>query len=379
MVLEQLLFSGVLEAVHIRQQGYASRLSNVDFLSRYASLAAPSAHQRNASELASHLNEKLSLDIEVGKTKVFMKANAANALEKQRGLKRAQMATKLQAIVRARFARHRFTATRPTMKALMDCLRRIDWDTRKPEKDQPIPLLVKLGADARAFSVHLEQAEKALPHLPCSDRLRSISQAASSRLAKELQCMEQLEALAKSTDAVEIEKALARATSLQLPPTSLTQEHLPLRCKALQVQVPLVEALHAASDEKNLELLIRIIEEVNKKGLKLDPTGWLPELAVGELLRQVDAQRLKHEAQQKLEAETRQRQQQQEQEQQQRQQQQRLQQQQQQQQLHAQPAPATTMQPAPVPTSSTEGVSPVGRLPHHNACSTSAKCSAWPS
>lgn len=363
MVLEQLLFSGVLEAVHIRQQGYASRLSNVDFLSRYASLAAPSAHQRNASELASHLNEKLSLDIEVGKTKVFMKANAANALEKQRGLKRAQMATKLQAIVRARFARHRFTATRPTMKALMDCLRRIDWDTRKPEKDQPIPLLVKLGADARAFSVHLEQAEKALPHLPCSDRLRSISQAASSRLAKELQCMEQLEALAKSTDAVEIEKALARATSLQLPPTSLTQEHLPLRCKALQVQVPLVEALHAASDEKNLELLIRIIEEVNKKGLKLDPTGWLPELAVGELLRQVDAQRLKHEAQQKLEAETRQRQQQQEQEQQQRQQQQRLQQQQQQQQLHAQPAPATTMQPAPVPTSSTEGVSPVGRLP----------------
>ena len=77
----------------------------------------------------------------------------------------------------------------------------------------------------------------------------------------------------------------------------------------------------------------------------------------------MDAQRLKHEAQQKLEAETRQRQQQQEQEQQQRQQQQRLQQQQQQQQLHAQPAPATTMQPAPVPTSSTEGVSPVGRLP----------------
>ncbi|CAE7581259.1 Myo5a [Symbiodinium natans] len=341
MVLEQLLFSGVLEAVHIRQQGYASRLSYGDFFSRYASLGSRAA-QGSASDLARHLKEKLALDLEVGKSKVFMKASAASVLEKERGLMRARMAIRLQALVRARIARSRFSAARPAMKALMNCLRRIGWDARKPETDQPVPILGRLGPDVKAFLTELEQAESALPHLPSSDRLRSTSQAAFGRLTKEQQCLELLEGLAKSTDFVEIEKALARATSLQLPPTPLTEEHLPLRCKALQLQVPLVEALRSALDEKNVESLTRIIDEVGKKGLKLDPSGWLPELAVGDLLQQVDAQRLQHQERQMRDAEAR------------RQLEQKQQQQEQQQQRQApaaQPAPAEPPQ-APAPTAS---------------------------
>ncbi|CAK9017551.1 unnamed protein product, partial [Durusdinium trenchii] len=290
LVLEQLLFSGILEAVQIRKKGYASRSSFDDFLKRYGCVASADDYLLSAGDLVRHLKDKLNLDatgIQVGKTKVFLKASVLDQLEAARACARLRMATRLQAAIKARQARKCFAAASPATVALKNCLRRAGWDGKSNDIDErSCTLLEKLGPAAKTYVEELLQAVNALPNFPSSERLRETAQAVSAQLAKELQCVEHLERLEKSTDAMEIEKALARAEGLRLPKSPLTSQ-LQSRCKALQTQIPLQEAMRSAVQSNDESQLARVVEEVEKKGLDLRPKSWLPELEMEALAEQV--------------------------------------------------------------------------------------------
>ncbi|CAJ1399734.1 unnamed protein product [Effrenium voratum] len=283
LVLEQLLFSGILEAVQIRQKGFASRSSFEDFLKRYGCIAKYATH--TAGDLVHYLVDKMKLSqsgIQVGKTKVFLKAFVVDQLEAARSLVRNDMTTRLQTSIRARQAHQRFAAARPAAKAVETCLRRIGFPGNAAEVDDRLPLIDKVGPDARSFLTDLQQAESQLPNFPSSQRLRECAQAVMGRLTKELQCLEHLQSLAQTTDCMELEKALARADGLKLPHSDLIRD-LQTRCKALEVQMPLREALQTAVSTDDAEMAARVADEVKKKGLDLQPKSWLPEMGMDAL------------------------------------------------------------------------------------------------
>eukprot|EP00435_Cladocopium_sp_Y103_P027520 s161_g6.t2 len=290
LVLEQLLFSGILEAVQIRQKGFASRASFDDFLKRYSCIASVDTKTMGATDLVKHFMEKLKLDaggMQVGKTKVFLKASVLDRLEAALAASRYNMALRLQAVMRSRQARKHFAAARPATKALKESLRRVGWDDSSNVERLGV-LVNKLGSEAKAFLAELRKAESALPNYPSSQRLREAAQAITARLTKELQCVEHMERLQKSTDAMEIEKALARAEGLKLPKTPVTLD-LQSRCKALQVQMPLKQALQSAVNDDDSDALARVVAEVEKKGLNLQAKSWLLELDMAVLVGQVAA------------------------------------------------------------------------------------------
>jgi len=112
MAMEQLLFSGILEAVNVRHQGYALRLSFEEFIEEYkcvAELLGGKRFEKNkldAKALVALLpglvgNGVSPPDLVVGKTKVFAKTGAATKLNKGRERAIAKFALKVQAHFRA--------------------------------------------------------------------------------------------------------------------------------------------------------------------------------------------------------------------------------------------------------------------------------------
>ncbi|CAH0513186.1 unnamed protein product [Peronospora belbahrii] len=104
-VSAQLRYGGVLKAVEIMRQSFPVRMSHVDFVKQYHLLMAkPGTKYKSASEwTASDLLAKLKIDqAELGKTRVFLRQQAFDQLEKSREHALAVSATRLQCSWRSR-------------------------------------------------------------------------------------------------------------------------------------------------------------------------------------------------------------------------------------------------------------------------------------
>ncbi|UIZ21226.1 hypothetical protein KXD40_000301 [Peronospora effusa] len=98
-VSSQLRYGGVLKAVKIMRQSFPVRMTHADFVKRYHLLVAkPGSSNKPASEwTASDLLTLLEIDrVELGKTRVFLRQQAFDRLEKSRERAVAVSATKLQ-------------------------------------------------------------------------------------------------------------------------------------------------------------------------------------------------------------------------------------------------------------------------------------------
>ena len=103
MIYEQLIFSGVFEAVKIRQAGYPLRMTVREFLGRYGAVVPRSLQKEIEAETGKPLRHPDTLkivfarlpellgdsrvvakDFQLGKSKVFCKANAQRALDAAR-------------------------------------------------------------------------------------------------------------------------------------------------------------------------------------------------------------------------------------------------------------------------------------------------------
>merc|ERR1712192_38430 len=141
MVMEQLTFSGVLEAIKIRQQGYSTRLLFDEFLGAYKCVVSKAAQKRifgvgdkgragavadskppaeRAAELAAELVPQLAIlskgvkvqDFVIGKTKVLMRAPTHHLLEKSRDMAITGYTIDVQRLVRGAVARKKMRLCR---------------------------------------------------------------------------------------------------------------------------------------------------------------------------------------------------------------------------------------------------------------------------
>eukprot|EP00931_Biecheleriopsis_adriatica_P049621 TRINITY_DN28706_c0_g1_i1.p1 TRINITY_DN28706_c0_g1~~TRINITY_DN28706_c0_g1_i1.p1 ORF type:complete len:1752 (+),score=268.07 TRINITY_DN28706_c0_g1_i1:97-5352(+) len=296
MVLEQLRLSGVLEAVRIRQHGYPTRLLFQEFVKRYGFIHRCDSKSSSDAENANHVVQRMvkelhltSADVRLGKTKVFMKAGAADLLETARSRAHFKLVTKVQSKYRGRIARARVLHAKESIQELLACLNSLGIEhplraVGERRSSQSSSVLSKLKSMDNAEQALKRLQGAAVPDLPIAGRLLQQAQVISARLTKELQVCKQLERLADSTDPIQIDKAVARAADLGLSDFVAT-EHLEGRAKALQIQLPLVQALHTTLDFDSHAALLEVVTEVEKEGLALSPDSWIPELGVEAVLR----------------------------------------------------------------------------------------------
>lgn len=133
LVLEQLRYSGALEVVRIRQEGYSVCLTFLQFYEIFEKLAfqrgwTPSEHS-NDDEAKGYatvlLNENLQslVDFQVGKTKVFLKSDSYEKMHFAVEAFLGQKVRKFQGLVRRNMAVKRFRAAVRSVLAIQKTIR----------------------------------------------------------------------------------------------------------------------------------------------------------------------------------------------------------------------------------------------------------------
>jgi len=333
MVTDQLLLSGVLEAVRIRKQGFSTRLPFTTFVMRYRTLGKsklPRAPKDDGAEeaaffrpVAEDLLEKLrplaphADDFAIGKTKVFMKERASAALEAHRSKLNTDAVIRIQGFLRGLLIRVRMRYSKKVLGELRSWLRRYAPEEEGSDSAQKT---VATGAHKKKplkallpSLEQLEEGERALEELvPILDKVSKFplqscvvmrADSARTRLVAELEATRQLRELLQrgSTDEVAIKGALARARDLGLGATPVSAS-LEERSQKLRVQLPLVRAMQAAKEAKDTEQLHDVIQEVEAAGLRAKPEDWLVEICGPALLEEVDKAFAEGEAQRKAAA-----------------------------------------------------------------------------
>ena len=139
MVYEQLIYSGVFEAVKIRQAGYPLRMTVKEFLGRYSAVVPRSLQKEIEAETGQPLSAPETLkkvfarlplllgdsrvvakDFQLGKTKVFCKANAQRALDAARRFAYAGICVTIQKHYRGHLTRKQIADSKRYQKEMKE-------------------------------------------------------------------------------------------------------------------------------------------------------------------------------------------------------------------------------------------------------------------
>eukprot|EP00928_Gymnodinium_smaydae_P003305 TRINITY_DN11187_c0_g4_i1.p1 TRINITY_DN11187_c0_g4~~TRINITY_DN11187_c0_g4_i1.p1 ORF type:complete len:1458 (+),score=342.26 TRINITY_DN11187_c0_g4_i1:284-4657(+) len=301
MSMQQMLFSGIVDAVRVRHQGYSLRMSFADFMKEYGCIVQvlgggkasgfdPSASdERVVEELLKRIPQVLSAKAEldppaivIGKTKVFVKSAAMATLNRGREKALIKFATCAQSGYRGKLDRQRVNRMKECRKRL------VSWLVDASVYDQ---VAEKVVFPEDCFSIRFGTREAACAK---QKELRELLTEASNlcwqtqivreskqicrRLEQELDVGSALDALETSIDVMAIERELARAEGLNLPKA----ESLANRLAKLRVQVPFVGLMEDAlrmnvGDDINDEIGT-ILKQAESVGL-LDDDAWVPQLS----------------------------------------------------------------------------------------------------
>lgn len=300
MVMNQLLFSGVMEAVRIRQQGYASRVPFREFCGRYK-VVLPKAvqlrifggdaddHAKAASFLEA-LPSALSAvggykysdrDFILGKTKVLATAMGIAAMDRVCDLAVSGYALNIQRWRRGLVVRRRMRGVKEIFTSFTSWIES-NPVYAKPGSEHTAMAIFKTSkaveAQIKKLNGLLDQADMLPTTLPNAEYIRKIKH----RLENELRMVHHLESMQVCVDPVEVDKSLARAKDLDFPRTEVIVT-LEERCKHLKVQIPLVKAMQDALEASDLSKLQQCQDEVKKAGLNTKPELWVLELKGMEL------------------------------------------------------------------------------------------------
>eukprot|EP00811_Abedinium_folium_P006831 NODE_162_length_3485_cov_7.209946.p1 GENE.NODE_162_length_3485_cov_7.209946~~NODE_162_length_3485_cov_7.209946.p1 ORF type:complete len:915 (+),score=229.81 NODE_162_length_3485_cov_7.209946:642-3386(+) len=296
MVLEQLLNSGVLMTVIIRQKGFAYRVPHAVFVARFRCIVefhkskpklervSQLSLEKAKQECVRMLDDMMEVlpglakfgagTFALGKTKVFMKTNAVQALEDSRRLVLQDICVYIQRVMRGAAVRRANLAMLKTHIKILALLSRISKrsrlstlslsieellnstprdsrnsrrsSTRKSRSECPwtsAAILSKLSEEEARDAVEkmqdgLDEAEgQGLVNATVSE-LRRVWR----RLQQEVEVTDELHASAKSVDPGELERITTRFAGLSLPATPAS-EAIGHRLGVLKVQLPVRKAL----------------------------------------------------------------------------------------------------------------------------------------
>uniref|UniRef100_A0A7S1ARS7 Myosin motor domain-containing protein n=1 Tax=Noctiluca scintillans TaxID=2966 RepID=A0A7S1ARS7_NOCSC len=300
MVLEQLLLSGVLEAVRIRQQGYVSRLAFSEFIIRYRGIMNmyktrlekqmrpnDQLNELGAKELVQQLQATdLGLtpnDFAFGKTKVFTKASALGALEAAWSQRTTALILRAQSTARGRRVRRRMAPAKVLVALITKWVDRHSMGDASMMEGTALVAKFQSPEAAQAEVNELMNLLEKADDLPVRPKIITTAEAIVPRLQAELEAYHMLTSLLfeGNTDPLTVDKALARGRNLGLGHLE-EMSQLEQRSKKLRTQLPLIKAMQMDGDV-DLTQLHMIIEEVEQAGLRDAPAEWLPELSGSEL------------------------------------------------------------------------------------------------
>jgi len=117
MVLHQLKYAGLFEAIRVRASGYAYRKPHSSFYARYRVLLSKANRAKQdavknaklqAQSILDEVKDIIKIDnIQIGKTKVFYRNEAMLELEELRSQKMLRFCVLLQALIRKLLAKKR--------------------------------------------------------------------------------------------------------------------------------------------------------------------------------------------------------------------------------------------------------------------------------
>ncbi|KAH7727939.1 hypothetical protein AAVH_04183 [Aphelenchoides avenae] len=115
LVLSQLRYCGMMDTIRIRKAGYSVRYDYANFVARYRVLAPKPAHRIEAMQEVRRICALVlgpDADFQLGRTKVFLKAEHETTLEQELERKLKHHATTIQKTMRAWIQRRRFERMR---------------------------------------------------------------------------------------------------------------------------------------------------------------------------------------------------------------------------------------------------------------------------
>lgn len=293
-VMEQLLCSGVFEAVRIRQSGFASRVPFQDFLRRYKGILpkatqqkifggkAPSGDFEEAKGFLEALPAALVSggglqegEIVLGKSKFFAKTRIIGILEKTRDLSISGYAVDIQRLWRGKKVRMTMAACQEVFSQLAGWLKNNNFYSAPGSQHTALAKLKTPAAIEEQVQL-LEGIMKQAQKLPLPTPKQKQLEKVKGRMENEVREMKQLKAVENSLEVMEIEKALARLRDLELDVPEVTS--LATRAKRLTKQLPLVKAMEDALAKPELKLLQELMDLVKAEGLSTRPEDWIVEL-----------------------------------------------------------------------------------------------------
>jgi len=314
MVREQLLFSGVLEAVRIRQQGFSSRLPFRAFSLRYQCIVAigqpgarrvrhsPSKTVREecdeelaARALVGQIGEVLAPaaqegQIVFGKSKVFLRTGAMALLESARARACRAAVSLIQRAMCGASVRRRFGRVRPLVLSIRAAMQRVCLDEDWHRGRLRGALLVRLGTRESAEEAlsRLSPLLEGVGDLPFNLGIVYRARVTVSRLGEEVAALRSVHALLedRSIDSVAMGAALAEVRRLELPSTCEIVG-LAERAERVRAQLPLVGMMRELVASGDLSSFPQVMADVERLGLLANREGWIAELEGDRLLSQV--------------------------------------------------------------------------------------------
>jgi len=318
LVMHQLMCSGVMEAVRIRQQGFAARMPFKDFLGRFKVIVprsvrvgivgsgAAGSEQDRVHKFTAALTQGLSAvggvqqgELMVGKSKVFLRARLQQALERARDLGIAGYVLDIQRVYRGMKIRKLMKQVKVVYQELSGWMTQNNFYTKPGSQSTAVfkhKTFAAIETEVGKGSALLEKARN-LP-IPMPEKNAKNIEKTMQRMENEVIVLKQVKGLLKSLEPVAIDKALTRAAELELPRDG-DIENLTSRSARLKTQMPLAKAMQDALNNQDVSQLQAVMEAVKEQGLNTHPDNWIAELNAVDMAGRVYDQTEKLKTQQK--------------------------------------------------------------------------------
>ncbi|CAD7939275.1 unnamed protein product [Amoebophrya sp. A120] len=299
-VLEQLVYSGVMELVKIRRQGYPYRASPEEFLKKYRccipvplrvaaekkvgkKLAATSPDRAIVKEILAGMADafrqpELKIEYQMGKTKVMIRMKGLNLLDEQARYAKIAKAIIIQKIYRGFAVRKKMKRSRELKKLISAFMKQY------PLYSGPNTSGMSLMKDVATMKKNKDQANawvrecEGITFVKVAD---ATFLGAVMKLEKEYAVYKDAGDLRKSFDIMALEKAVGELTALKIEDAIIKE--MSERLKKLVTQVPLMNGIKALKLPLNPADLVSckraklIVEQLEKHGLDKGQDTWLQE------------------------------------------------------------------------------------------------------
>mmetsp|Transcript_66237 Transcript_66237/g.175467 ORF Transcript_66237/g.175467 Transcript_66237/m.175467 type:complete len:1736 (-) Transcript_66237:104-5311(-) len=306
-VMQQLTFSGIMEAVRIRQQGFASRMLFEDFYCRFKcvlpktvqrkiELIEKDSSRQRLSICVEHLPAALSIvggidqgEVLLGSTKVFVKATAITLLEKSRDIALSAYAVDLQRAFRGMQVRKMVKRCQVIFVKLQEWVEKNRVYLGPGPENTAIFILKStdvVDEQSAILKTFLEQAHD----LPIALPKQKFFTTCLQKMEAESAVIQRMEEITSTKDPLQIDKVLGRAKNLELPQMELIAS-LEDRCKRLRAQLPVVKAMNDMVvkdwDLHNLTELCAFASSIGELAGHDGKILWIDELGGAKLFEDI--------------------------------------------------------------------------------------------